>query len=98
MPKVSITLKKLYLAGRAFIENVKSISAIGVGENKITFCAVSTTPDEKIYGFDYAQYLHFQSVFGIAFLRENAYEIIPQKPSFSLETYASKVRQQLQFQ
>lgn len=34
------------------IENVKSISAIGVGEDKITFCAVSTTPDEKIYGFD----------------------------------------------
>ena len=34
------------------IENVKSISAIGVGETGITFCTVSTTPDEKIYGFD----------------------------------------------
>ena len=34
------------------IENVKSISAIGVSKSSITFCTVTTTPDEKIYGFD----------------------------------------------
>ncbi len=34
------------------IENVKSISAIGVSETTMTFCTVTTTPDEKIYGFD----------------------------------------------
>ncbi len=89
IPEVKINL---YLLDSIETEKVK------VGD-KIIFKEKISLPkkNEKIYGFDYAQYLHFQSVFGIAFLRENAYEIIPQKPSFSLETYASKVRQQLQF-
>ena len=34
------------------IENIKSIAVIGVSNNEITYCTVSTTPDEKIFDFD----------------------------------------------